>query len=366
MDATGAIQRPGATFVNPYGNQPKPQPNTFLQPATVVGMSKDAQPPYAQNWNLSLQRSLGKNYVLEGRYVGPKGTRLPRNIEANPAVWGPGATAQNADRRRIYAELPGGRIGVPAWPRGAALQHHQLHLSCGAAFAIAAFQRWRRVQHVVLVLEDAGLSVGDEPHGRGGAASLPVRWILRRIRSTWPRSTDRRCSMHAPLRAQWKLGDSGRQNSSGAARLLLAGWQLNAIATASSGTPFTVFDSANVAGQASHPPISGFAGSRPDVVSDPNAGPHTVEQWISRSAFRRLNPVTEAGNFGNAGRNIARPMASSAWICPLEELRASRHTACAVPSRVLQPGESRQFRLAGNGSGLARASAAFWKRRRRA
>ena len=81
---------------------------------------------------------------------------------------------------------------------------------------------------------------------------------------------------------------------------------MNAIATASSGTPFTVFDSANVAGQASNPPISGFAGSRPDVVADPNAGPHTVEQWLSRSAFRRLNPVTEAGNFGNAGRNIAR------------------------------------------------------------
>src|SRR4029077_13182491 len=35
-----------------------------------------------------------------------KGTRLPRYIEANPAVWGPGATAQNADRRRIYANCP--------------------------------------------------------------------------------------------------------------------------------------------------------------------------------------------------------------------------------------------------------------------
>jgi hypothetical protein len=86
----------------------------------------------------------------------------------------------------------------------------------------------------------------------------------------------------------------------------LRGWLLNAIATASSGTPFTVFDSANVAGQASHPPVSGFAGSRPNAISDPNDGPHTVEQWISREAFRRLNPVTEVGNFGNAGRNIAR------------------------------------------------------------
>ena len=42
------------------------------------------------------------------------------------------------------------------------------------------------------------------------------------------------------------------------------------------------------------------------MVGDPNAGPHTVEEWLSRDAFRRLDPVTEAGQFGNAGRNIVR------------------------------------------------------------
>jgi hypothetical protein len=87
---------------------------------------------------------------------------------------------------------------------------------------------------------------------------------------------------------------------------LLAGWQLNVIANVTSGTPFTVFDSSNVSLQANHPPISGFFASRPDVVSDPNDGSHTVEQWVSRSAFRRLDPITEAGKFGNAGRNIVR------------------------------------------------------------
>ena len=58
--------------------------------------------------------------------------------------------------------------------------------------------------------------------------------------------------------------------------------------------------------QAAHPPISGFFGSRPDLIGDPDSGPHTVQQWLSRDAFRRLNPQTEAGKFGNAGRNIAR------------------------------------------------------------
>ena len=89
-------------------------------------------------------------------------------------------------------------------------------------------------------------------------------------------------------------------------RAIFGGWQLNGIATHNSGTPFTVSDSANVALQANSPPISGFPASRPDLVGDPNGGPRTVDEWISRSAFRRLNVQTEAGQFGNAGRNIAR------------------------------------------------------------
>jgi hypothetical protein len=31
-----------------------------------------------------------------------------------------------------------------------------------------------------------------------------------------------------------------------------------------------------------------------------------VQIWINRGAFQRLNPATQAGQFGNAGRNIAR------------------------------------------------------------
>jgi hypothetical protein len=35
-------------------------------------------------------------------------------------------------------------------------------------------------------------------------------------------------------------------------------------------------------------------------VGDPNAGPHTVQQWFNTSAFALNAPLT----FGNAGRNI--------------------------------------------------------------
>jgi len=87
--------------------------------------------------------------------------------------------------------------------------------------------------------------------------------------------------------------------------LLAYGWQVNLVASANSGTPFTVYDSANVSLQASSPPLSAYFASRPDLIGDPNAGPHTPTQWISRSAFLRLNPLTQAGQFGDAGRNIS-------------------------------------------------------------
>jgi hypothetical protein len=96
------------------------------------------------------------------------------------------------------------------------------------------------------------------------------------------------------------------RNAARPADLLLNGWQFNTIASISSGTPFTVYDSANVSLQGSAPEITGFYSSRPDLVSNPNDGPHTPNEWVSRSAFLQLNPVTQAGQFGNEGRNVVR------------------------------------------------------------
>ncbi len=98
------------------------------------------------------------------------------------------------------------------------------------------------------------------------------------------------------------------RNFTGLPRHLLDGWQFNALTAINAGTPFTVFDSANVSLQAPHPAISGMFGDRPDVIGDPNKGPHKVSQWVSPSAFRRLDPVADAGQFGNEQRNsVAGP-----------------------------------------------------------
>lgn len=296
----------GLDFQNPYEGRPLSGPDTWVRPTTLFVIDADAKPPYTQQWNVSVQRSLLDRYLIEVRYVGAQGRRLPRNVEANPAVFGPGATAQNADRRRIHAGCPlddgpcelstiamlrnvsrssyhagqasisrrysaGFGINVSYWLAKSLDHLSSMNLSGAAARPLAGENDL--AQNPFDLEAEYGPSLFDARHRI--VASL-----------TWePRF---RVSVPAPLGAVFR------------------DWQLNGIATYNSGTPFTVSDSANVALQANSPPISGFPASRPNSVRDPNAGPRTVDEWMIRSAFERLNPATQAGQFGNAGRNIVR------------------------------------------------------------
>jgi hypothetical protein len=80
-----------------------------------------------------------------------------------------------------------------------------------------------------------------------------------------------------------------------------------------SGTPFTVFDSQDVSLQGTAPEITGFSSNRPNLVGDPNAGPHTVQEWFNVNAFQRLDLQTQAGQFGSAGRNIVQGPGLEDW-----------------------------------------------------
>jgi hypothetical protein len=300
------ISGAGLNFQNPYQGRPYPQPNTFVRPSTVFALDVDAKPPYAEHWNLTVQRSLWSRYLVEARYVGARGTHLPRNVEANPAVYGPGATAQNADRRRIYANCPADgsacEFSTIAMLRNIARSNYnagQITLSrryaAGLGFNVSYW--YSKALDELSAMNLSGASAKPLA-GENDLAQNPFDLDA----EYGPSLFDARHRFVAS--ASWEPHVPVAWP--GAARALLGDWQLNVVATHNSGTPFTVSDTANVALQANSPPISGFPASRPNLVGDPNGGPRTVEEWISRSAFQRLNPATQAGQFGDAGRNIAR------------------------------------------------------------
>ena len=298
---------PGLNFANPYNGQTPPFDNQqFVKPATILTIQSGMLPPYVQNWYFSVQQAIKGNYVLDVRYVGAKGTHIPRFIEANPAIYGPGATAQNADQRRLYAGCPAdggpctfasvGLIADEAVSSYNALQV-SLQKQFTKNFSFLASYWWSKS------LDDiSSLNVsGSAPTMVAGETDLGPESVQPEGR-VW--SVFVRCD--EPLRLQRYLCLPTWTGASRAAAVFVNGWQFNTIVNLASGTPFTVYDSANVSLQGSAPEITGFFSSRPNVISDPNAGPHTPNQWVSRSAFQQLDPVTQAGQFGNEGRNLVR------------------------------------------------------------
>ncbi len=304
---TEVFQLPGPSlnFANPYNGQTPPfVTQSFVRPATVLTVQSGMAPPYSQNWNFSLQRALGKGYLLDARYVGNKGTHLPRFIEANPAIYGPGATSQNADSRRPYANCSANgscafaSVGLIADNSSSTYHALQVLLSRQVTtnFGFTASYWWSKSLDYVSSFNIAG-SAPTLVAGENDLAQDPSN--LRAEHGPSLFDATHRFVLSGSYLPQWRRAPKFVSTA-------LNGWQLNTVSAFSSGTPFTVYDSANVSLQGSAPEITGFYSSRPNLIADPNAGPRTPNQWVSRAAFQPLSSLTQAGQFGNEGRNAVR------------------------------------------------------------
>jgi TonB dependent receptor len=358
------------SFSNPWNGQYPFTANSFPQPTTVLTVENGMRPPYSQNWNFSIQRALAGDFLIDVRYIGNKGTRLPRMIEADPAIYGPGATSDNADQRRQYAGCRG-----PQGPCDFA-SVGLITDSTNSTYRAAQAALTRRFNHGLAFLASYTFSKSlDYVSSFNVAGSAPRLVAGENDLAQDPFNLK---AEHGPslFDARHRFVFSGSyeipfaRSTDKLAKAILSGWQLNAIAAFSSGTPFTVYDSANVALQGSSREITGFYSSRPNLISDPNAGSHTPDQWVSRSAFGRLNPVTQAGQFGSEGRNAVRGPGSSnvdlslLKTFPLAErirlqfraecFNVANHANFALPEndiaspnfgRVLQAGSPRLFQF---------------------
>jgi len=299
---TQAYQLPGPGFniANPYGNGPTPFGiQNFVAPATVLTVRSGMVPPYSQNWNLSVERVIAKDYLLDVRYVGNKGTHLPRFIEGNPTIY-----RNNGQREYSTCNAAGlcdyGSVGLLADESSST--YHALQVAFSRQYAsglhFTASYWYSKSLDDISTLNVAG-SAPTLVAGENDLAQNPFDLAAEKGPSLF--DAIHRFVFSGTYRLpHWK-------NASRAADFLVNGWQVNTIANLSTGTPFTVYDSANVSGQGSAPEITGFYSSRPNLVSNPNANqPHTANEWVSRTPFQQLNPVAQAGQFGNEGRNVVR------------------------------------------------------------
>ena len=291
-------------YANPLGTVTNPfTSGQVALPASTFTIDRKLLPPYAQDWNLTLDQSIGKQ-VLSIGYIGSKGTRLPRLVEANPAIYEPGATFANSGRRRIYS---GCTLTTGTCTLGTAgLVEGNANSTFHSAQASLTRRGTPDLNYTLAYTYSKDLDYSSSLHMSG-----PAPWLVLGELDIAQNNQDLSAEHGRSLfDSRHRFAGSVSyiipfaRNLTGVPRTVLDGWQFNALLAVNSSTPLTVYDSANVSLQAPHPGVSGMFGDRPNVSGNPNSGaPHKVSQWIAASAFQRLDPVANAGQFGNEGRN---------------------------------------------------------------
>jgi len=309
---TAQLMFPGS-LSNPFANG-NPFAAQFAEPMTLLTLSPQLRLPYAQDWNLTLERSFGSDWLLEAGYVGTKGTKLPRFIEGNPSLPLPGQTwadQQNAiDQQRPYC-MPNAQgnctyssVGLIAG--GANSAYNALETSLrkrfGHGLSFLASYTFSKSLDDVSSFNITGSS-SQPVAGENDLAQNPLNLAAERGRSMF----DARHRLVLSYEWQmpfWRQPHSWYQHA-------LGNWQVNGITTFMSGTPFTVVDQSY---NYDAPEITGFSAFRPNLVGNPNQGPKTVSEWFNTSAFQRLDLTkTPAGVYGTEGRNVVQGPGVAQW-----------------------------------------------------
>jgi hypothetical protein len=323
---TQQISFPVNSFANPFYT-PNPFSQDFPEPMTLLVVARNLHLPYAQDWNLNVQRSFGQDWLLQVGYVGTTGVRLPRFIEGNPPVFVPGfsnsaafcapesppclnSTENNVNNRRLYS----GCTLAPNSPNCIYSSVGEIASAANSAYNALEASLRKRFSHGLSFLASYtwSHSIDDvSSFNITGSASQPVAGENDLAQNPFDLAAERGRSMfdshqRLVLSYQWMLPFLQRSNSWYGH--ILGNWQLNGIVTAMSGGPFTVFDSNDVSLQGQAPEITGFSANRPNLIGNPNSGPRTPQEWFNVSAFQQLqpDPLGRFEVFGDEGRNVVQ------------------------------------------------------------
>ena len=257
------------------GLPPLPEVDQSRAPAgsTRSAFRVDTRDAYAVNWNLNVQRQVGRDYLVEVAYVGSKGRHLTLKTDQNQAPPVPGVT--DPDVNRPYAGVSPLLRTVGTVESSGTLDYHALLVKFQRRFAngFSFLNAYTFGKTIDLTSDNDGTvtltNIFDPGYNRG-PASYDVTHTLS---SSW--------IYELPFGRQSRLG----------------GWQVNGIVSWRTGLPVTVTQTGTMGS-------TGVSDNRPDRVGDGRAADPSVEQWFDPTAFRQTADRT--ATFGTSGRGILR------------------------------------------------------------
>ncbi|MCY4586363.1 MAG: TonB-dependent receptor [Bryobacterales bacterium] len=290
---------PAITFAQPF-------PGVGVQgaPGTSGGIQYDWHDPYQDNWNVSIQRRILPSTSLNVGYVGSRGVGQRMGVNFNAPEFGDGPPQP----RRPHPEHGNTGINVPWGHRRydslqVKLETRASDLNILTSYTWANATTW------------GGGGINESGSGVRFPWNFPARRepvltgildpgdpYLARDKGSSRADVEHRLSVAFVW--QLPLGRGKLIPLSGPLNWIAGGWQLNGIITHESGIALPVgYGITNT---------NGAAGTRPDLVGNPNSGSRNApESWINRAAFQDpiplahvlasgMSPIVAAGNAGRA------------------------------------------------------------------
>jgi hypothetical protein len=241
------------------------------------------QTPYVDNWNLEVDQQLGVNTALSLAYVGSHSGRLDLGGLHNTAeIPGPGDAATVASRRPFPYITPTNYDTRTGNSNYNALQIG-LNRRTGRGLTYLVSYTWSK-------------SIDLACSGDYGAEGCELQNAYNPRGDRSVSGFDLTHSFTGSVSYELPFGRGKALNPSNQVlRRVADGWQLNAIATLHSGTPYDVTYQGDLAN-------TGNTFVRANLVGDPDLAHETSAEWINTSAFAIPSPYT----FGDLGRNSLR------------------------------------------------------------
>lgn len=238
---------------------------------------------YVQQWSLNIQRDLGHQWIVEGIYLGSKGTKLSNSVSPNQAVPGPGPLTS----RLPYPNLSPGLSysSSLAWSTYES-STLKLQKAYSNGLVLASNYTWAHSIDISSSGNSNAANANKPQDSRNLSAEKGDSIFDARHRFVFDGSYD----------LPFGPGKRWANNLSGLGARLVEGFSFSGIITIQSRLPFSPQLGIDRSG-------TGVNQDRPNAIGDPNAiGNRTPDQFFNTGAFALQN----AGLYGNAGRDTIR------------------------------------------------------------
>ncbi len=253
---------------------------TAIIPAAIQTYQFEYPTSSTMQWNFGIQHQLARSAVVDISYVGTKGTHLSDNRNINQPF--PAGAAQvvnktaNVNQVRPYL----GYANILQYYNGSNSNYNSLQASLRTNdFHGLTLQASYTYSHALDYAD------GDVP---GNQHEDAYRAYLEYGNAGFDRTH---------ILALSYVYDIPALSQQPFVKAVFGHWQFSGVSTFETGTPLNISLPSDTAGTG----ISGGP-NRPNLISDPNTGNGTWQNWFNKAAFAMPAPFT----FGNAARNVVR------------------------------------------------------------